>query len=166
MNKELRRRDVVTWLGVGVAVAPVLGASTAFAAPPDAVAARGPQLKPGQTPEVLPFRSLEPGMSLYGVWEVEDVHGPAMGAVAVHLRDLKEPAHRFRLNVLKRDDAGIAGVGQSRSLSVYVCNNGGPTQEREGQAARALAAWLEHYEKTGLPLPSLVTLRQHSTAQL
>ena len=96
------------------------------------------------------------------MWEVEQVHS-IEGAVAVHLRD---GAHQFRLNVLKRDDAGIPGIGQSRSLSVYVCNNGGQTQEREGQAARALAEWLEHYEATGLPVPKLVTLRQHARAQL
>ena len=60
----------------------------------------------------------------------------------------------------------IPGVGQSRSLSVYVCNNGGQTQEREGQAARALGEWLEHYEATGLPVPQLKTLRQHARAQL
>ncbi len=157
MRKQLRRREVVTWLGVGAVAVPVLGSSAVLAAPPDAVAAPGPQ-----GPE-LPFRSLEPGMSLYGVWQVEAVHGPMDGAVAVHLR---HGAHAFRLNVLKRDDAGIPGVGQSASLSVYVCNHGGPTAEIEGQGARALAAWLEHYERTGLPLPKLVTLRQHATAQL
>ena len=166
MRKTLRRRDVVTWLGVGALAVPVLGSSAVLAAPPDEVASPGPQPHAGASSEALPFRSLEPGMSLYGVWEVEAVHGPIAGAVAVHLRDKKELSHRFRLNVLKRDDSGLPGVGQSRSLSVYVCNNGGPTQEREGQAARALAAWLEHYERTGLPVPSLVTLRQHSIAQL
>lgn len=160
MGKQLRRRDVVTWLGVGVVVAPVFTSSTANAAAPDAVAAPGPQTKSTQS---LPFRSLEPGMSLYGEWQVEAVHGPIDGAVAVHLRD---GAHAFRLNVLKRDDSGVPGVGQSTSLSVYVCNNGGPTAEREGLAARALAAWLEHYERTGLKLPSLVTLQQHSRATL
>ncbi len=145
---RLHRRDVVTWLGVGAIAAPVL------AAPPAVV----PQA-PG---EPLPFRNLEPGFSLFGVWEVEAVHAIG-GAVAVHLRDGE---HHFRLNVLKRDDAGVAGVGQSRSLSIYVCNKGGPTLEREGQAARALGEWLEHYEATGLPVPRLVTLRQHATAQL
>lgn len=156
---NLRRRDVVTWLGVGA----VAAGSTALAAAPDAVAGAGQQpLKPGQQPEALPFRSLEPGMTLYGVWAVQEVHA-SHGGVAVHLRD---GAQLFRLNVLKRDPDGIPGVGESKSLSVYVCNNGGPTQEREGQAARALASWLEHYEATGLPLPKLVTLRQHASAQL
>lgn len=159
MDKTLRRRDVVTWLGVGVVVAPVLGSSLAIAAEPDLVAAPGPQ---GKSAEELPFRTLEPGMSLYGLWQVEAVH-PIDGVVAVHLRD---GAHAFRLNVLKRDDSGAPGVGQSTSLAVYVCNKGGPTAEREGQAAIALASWLEHYERTGLKLPSLVTLRQHSRASL
>ncbi len=148
---SLRRRDVVTWLGVGALAAPALAASPATVAP-----AR-------QVHGDLPFRSLEPGMSLAGVWTIDAIHGPIEGAIAVHL---SEGEQRFRLNVLKRDDAGIPGVGQSRSLSVYVCNSGGPTREGEGQAARALAAWLDHYEKTGLPVPTLVTLRQHSTAQL
>lgn len=151
-NELLRRRDVVTWLGLGAVIAPVV----AFAAPPDRVAGTQP------SSEALPFRSLEPGLSLYGVWTVSAVHA-INGAVAVHLRDAER---EFRLNVLKRDDTGAAGVGQSRSLAVYVCNNGGPTVEREGQAARALAAWLEHYEATGLPVPKLVTLREHATAQL
>lgn len=147
----LRRRDVVTWLGVGAIAAPAL------AAPP---ASSTPVAQPSG--EELPFRTLEPGLSLYGVWEVEAVH-LIEGAVAVHLRDGE---HHFRLNVLKRDDTGVAGVGQSRSTSIYVCNNGGQTQEREGQAARALGEWLEHYEATGLRMPKLVTLRQHATAQL
>ena len=147
----LRRRDVVTWLGVGAIAAPSLAAAAA----PASAATPAPG-------EPLPFRSLEPGLTLYGLWEVEAVHAIG-GAVAVHLRD---GAHHFRLNVLKRDDEGIPGVAQSRSLSIYVCNQGGPTQEREGQAAHALASWLEHYEATGLPVPKLVTLRQHATAQL
>ncbi|MDP1823181.1 MAG: hypothetical protein Q8L48_08070 [Archangium sp.] len=138
----------MTWLGVGAIAAPAL------AAPPPATTQA-----PG---EPLPFRSLEPGLTLFGVWEVEAVH-LIQGAVAVHLRD---GADHFRLNVLKRDDSGIPGVGQSRSLSIYVCNHGGPTEEREGQAARALGEWLEHYEATGLPVPKLVTLRQHAIAQL
>lgn len=149
----LSRRDVVTWLGVGAVVA-----GPALAASPDVGGS-----KPSAAPSDQPFRSLEPGMSLYGVWQVEAIHGPIKGAVAVHLRN---GTQQFRLNVLKRDDDGIAGVGQSRSMAVYVCNNGGPTQENEGKAARALAAWLDHYEQTGLPVPQLVTLRQHSTAQL
>ena len=149
---SLRRRDVVTWLGVGAIASPVLAAAPNAPTP----------TIPNAPAEPLPFRSLEPGLSLFGVWEVEAVHS-ILGAVAVHLRDGE---HHFRLNVLKRDDAGIPGVGQSRSLSVYVCNRGGPTEAREGQAARALGEWLEHYERTGLPVPSLVTLRQHATAQL
>lgn len=153
-KNSLRRRDVVTWLGVGAVVAPAL----AVAAEPSVQTVTA-----GMDPEEMPFKSLEPGMTLYGVWQVEAIHGPFQGGVAVHLRD---GAHHFRLNVLKRDDEGIPGVGQSRSLSVYVCNHGGPTAEREGQAARALASWLEHYEATGLRVPSLVTLRQHAAATL
>ena len=152
-KKSLRRRDVVTWLSVGAVASPLLHAPTAVAASP----------APASGGKSSPFRSLEPGLSLYGVWQVEAVDGPTQGAVAVHLRD---GARVFRLNVLKRDDDGIPGVGQSRSLSVYVCNNGGATQEREGLAARALAAWLDHYERTGLKVPELATLRQHAAAQL
>jgi hypothetical protein len=144
------RRDVVTWLGVG---AVVTGANAL---------ANAPEVPP-QTPAAppSPFRTLEPGLSLFGVWTVDAVHGPVDGAVAVHLRD---GDHLFRLNVLKRDVAGASGVGESRSLAVYVCNGGGPTMEREGQAARALAAWLDHYEQTGLPVPQLKTLAQHAPA--
>lgn len=144
----IRRRDVVTLIGAGavavsvpaLAEVPVSHAGTPAPAKSEA------------------FRGLEAGLR-WGPWEVEAVHGPTHGTVAVHLRDGE---NHFRLNVLKRDDTGVPGVGQSKSLAVYVCNDGGPTVEREGQAAFALAAWLEHYERTGLPLPKLITLREHA----
>jgi hypothetical protein len=144
---NVTRRDLLTWLGVGAAATPALAGK----GEPDPSA-----------PNVSPFRGLEAGLSLYQVWMVEAVYGPTHGAVAVNLRDGE---HLFRLNVLKRDPHGVPGVGNSRSLSVYVCNSGGPTAEREGQAARALAAWLEHYEQTGLPVPELQTLAQHAPPQ-
>lgn len=143
---NVTRRDLITWLGVGAAATPALAGK----GEPDPAA-----------PNVTPFRGLEAGMTLFQVWSVEAVYGPTHGAVAVHLRD---GAELFRLNVLKRDDAGPQGVGQSKSLAVYVCNHGGPTAEREGQAAKALASWLEHYEATGLPVPQLQTLREHAPA--
>ena len=51
----LRRRDVVTWLGVGAIAAPSLAA--AASAEPAAAATQAPG-------EPLPFRSLEPGFFL------------------------------------------------------------------------------------------------------
>lgn len=146
---SVSRREVVTWLGVGAVVA----GSEALAGTPKTRA-------PSATPEPTPFRSLEPGLTLFGVWTVEAVH-QVQGAVAVHLRNGE---HTFRLNVLKRDPSGAAGVGESRSLAVYVCNGGGQTMENEGQAARALASWLDHYEATGLPVPNLQTLAEHAAA--
>lgn len=146
---SVSRREVVTWLGVGAVVV----GSEAFARAPAATEA-------APSAPRSPFRHLEPGLSLYGVWTVEAVH-EVEGTVAVHLRDGE---HAFRVNVMKRDPLGAAGVGESRSLAVYVCNGGGPTMEREGQAARALAAWLDQYEATGLPVPALRTLTEHSAA--
>lgn len=144
---SVRRRDLVTWMGVGA-----LASKSAVASTP-----AHPSLYRGHVPG--PFPGLDAGMTLFDTWTVDAVHDPSHGAVAVHLR---EGDRTFRLNVLKRDDAGIPGVGQSRSLSVYVCNDGGPTAESEGQAALALAAWLEQYEANGGHVPSLVTLAEHS----
>ncbi|MFT3713021.1 MAG: hypothetical protein QM817_35660 [Archangium sp.] len=145
---NVTRRDLITWLGLGAAATP------AFA---------GKGEPDPSSPNVAPFRGLEAGMSLYGVWKVEAVYGPTHGAIEVQLRDGE---HLFRLNVMKRDPNGTPGVGNSQSLSVYVCNNGGLTAEREGQAAKALAAWLEHYVQTGLAVPELQTLQEHAPAQL
>ncbi|MFO0598951.1 MAG: hypothetical protein U0228_26825 [Myxococcaceae bacterium] len=145
---NVSRRDMITWLGLGAAATPALA---------------GKPVPADNAPTVAPFRGLEAGMTLFNVWSVDAVFGPTHGAVAVHLRDGE---HAFRLDVLKRDDTGPKGVGQSRTLAVYVCNQGGPTVEREGQAAMALAAWLQHYETTGLPVPSLQTLRERERAQL
>jgi hypothetical protein len=145
---NVSRREMMTWLGVGAVATPALAGK----GEPDPHA-----------PTVTPFRGLEAGMTLYQVWEVVAVYGPTHGGVAVHLRD---GVHDFRLNVLKRDDAGIPGVAQSKSLAVYVCNQGGPTNEREGQAAMAMASWLQHFEETGGRVPELQTLRQHQRAEL
>lgn len=141
---NVTRRDLIIGLGIGAAASPALAGK----GDPDPVA-----------PNVTPFRGLEAGMTLFQVWSVEAVYGPTQGAVAVHLRDGE---NLFRLNVLKRDDTGPRGVGQSKSLAVYVCNDGGPTVEREGQAAMALASWLQHFEETGGLVPQLQTLREHA----
>lgn len=147
----LRRRDIVTWMGVGAVVSERAIASTPA----------HPSLY--RRNDVGPFSGLHAGLTLLDRWTIDAVHDPSEGAVAVHLR---EGEHAFRLNVLKRDDTGTPGVGQSRSLSVYVCNDGGPTAESEAQAAQALAAWLDQYEANGGRLPSLVTLAEHAGASL
>jgi hypothetical protein len=134
-------------MGVGALVS-----ETAMASRP-----ADPSLYRGDVPG--PFPGLHAGLTLSDRWTVDAVHDPSHGAVAVHLH---EGDRTFRLNVLKRDDAGIPGVAQSRSVSVYVCNDGGPTAESEGQAAQALAAWLDQYEANGGHVPSLVTLAEHS----
>lgn len=111
-------------------------------------------------PEV--FAGLK-GATLDGRWKVSEVHhSNADRSVTVQVKDR---AREFRLEVLKRDKLGVAGVGESRSLSVYVVNHGNgsvQTDESEGLAARALATWLDDYEKSGKPVPELVTLAAHA----
>lgn len=154
---KLTRREVVAAIGVGA----VTVSTGALAAAPSTVSTPVETLV-DPSRHANPFPGLERGAKLVGVWTVDAVHVPHQGAVAVHLSD---GDHLFRLNVLKRDPAGVPGIGESKSLSVYVCNNGGgqrPTAEREGQAARALAAWLDSYEAHGGRLPELSTLRDHA----
>jgi len=143
-------------MGMGVG-AVVLGTTAlAGSAPENPGQAAPPQ------PENNPFPGLVPGAKLAGVWTVTAVHMAQERTVAVHLA---EHGHTFRLNVLKRDPLGVPGIGESRSLAVYVCNNGHgqrQTVEIEGQAARALAAWLDAFEAGGGRVPELATLREHA----
>lgn len=143
----ITRREVITWIGVGATALSVRAAAQTTA----------PEAAPEGSGTV--FEGLAAGASLAGRWTVTRVHPEIDGAVPVFLAG---QAGDFRLNVMRRDPAGVPGVGNSTSLSVYVCNSGGPTVEDHGLAAMALGAWLETQERAGRRVPKLATMRERS----
>jgi len=150
---NITRREVITWIGFGASALSLRAAAAAPSSPTEA-----PQWSAAGTV----FQGLAVGNSLAGRWTVTEVHPEIAGAVPVFFSG---EGGSFRLNVMRRDVGGVPGVGNSSSLSVYVCNSGGgqtQTVEDHGQAAMALAAWLEAQEQAGLRVPKLATMRERS----
>ena len=99
-------------------------------------------------------------------WTVARVAGLHLGAVAVVLE--AADGDRYQVDVLARDASGPAGVGNTRSLSVFVANRGDgsvATAEEHGLGAMALASVLAAREARGAKPPTLLTfaarLSQH-----
>lgn len=154
---NLTRREIINWIGFGASAVSLRAAAAARVASP-VVSTEVPDWSPAGTV----FEGLAVGASLGGRWTVTELHPEIAGAVPVFLAG---EGGSFRLNVMRRDAAGVPGVSNSRSLSVYVCNSGGgqtQTVEDHGQAAMALAAWLEAQEQAGLRVPTLATMRERA----
>ncbi len=124
---------------------------------------RGPVMRPLEVPPASEavaelFGDVGAGTRL-GSCRVVRVHDIYMGAVPVLLETAD--GGRFQLDVLKRGP-GVHGVAHAGQLSIYVSNHGhgwSPTNERQGQAALALARALRG-SATALVPRGLLTLRQ------
>lgn len=98
-------------------------------------------------------------------WTIVRLHGVHFGAIPVIMRDAD--GSQFQVDVLRRDPAGPAGVGNTPSLSLYVSNagdGGTGTEESQGLGAIALADALAERERAGAPVPRLMTLRERLEA--
>lgn len=182
-DKKLGRREVVvgtvTTAGVVAATATIVG-STANATEPvelegqaalaaeDAESSAAPALTneeglaAGQDPEAALAQAkvhtlVAEGTEL-GIWRVEKVHPVNMGTMSVMLSVEEGLGRReFQLDVLKRDDKGVA---HSNMCSVYLSNTGdggSSTDELEGRGAFVLAHHLAAREQAGAEIPELLT---------
>lgn len=184
-DKKLGRREVVvgtvTTAGVVAAASAFVG-STANAENPEGLAgheatAEGVEPTPapatedglaaGQDGEAALAQAkvhalIAEGTEL-GIWRVEKVHPVSMGTMPVLLSVTDGGTRReFQLDVLKRDQQGVA---HSRMLSVYVSNTGdggSDTDELEGRGAHVLAHHLSLREQAGAEIPELLTHAERS----
>ncbi len=95
-------------------------------------------------------------------WTIVAILDPSHGGIPVVMATAT--GERFRVDVLRRDDAAL-GVANTSQLSLYLCNQGRgtlATEEEHGLGAMALARALEKTEKTAAQLPRLLTLRERN----
>jgi hypothetical protein len=168
-----RRQALCTFAGIATAVAGVglLGVGTAHA---ESRAAEGePHVGETVTAEEAVSRAeTEREMALVdaliprdlnlGQWSIEKVHPVRFGAIAVVMRTpTGEP---FQVDVLRRDRA-VAGVAETEHLSVFVANRGDgskATEEWQARGAHVLAYQLRRTERSGSPLPQLMSFSQRA----
>lgn len=98
-----------------------------------------------------------------GSWSIQKVQAPMFGAIPVVMRS---PAgESFQVDVLARD-SGLNGIADTKHFSLFVANNGNgskSTDELQARGAKILAHHLSRTERSGTPLPSLLTLAQRSS---
>jgi hypothetical protein len=108
-----------------------------------------------------PELGIEPG-ALFAGSVVTSVEQVSPGTLAVHLRD---PAgQRFTVDLLGHDPTS-PGVARAGSVEAYLSNDGDgvlATVEEQGLAAMAIADSLADKERSGVRLPSLLTLRERA----
>lgn len=167
-NKGMSRRSFFAAVAGSAAVAVPFGSllvhrsvGATQASDPSARSAGGLKLgSKGTAKQAAPagLPGLVPGTQI-GRWTVEEVHPLTFGGVPVILSSAR--TGRFQVDVLKRDPE-IAGVGDTRELSVFVSNLGNgskSTQEEQGLGAMALARELLKLDSSP-SRPELLTLRE------
>lgn len=97
-----------------------------------------------------------------GVWSIEKVHAPRLGAIAVVMRTPTGQA--FQVDVLRRDP-GVAGVAETAHFAMFVANSGNgskATEEWQARGAKVLAHHIRRTERSGSPLPQLMTFSERA----
>jgi hypothetical protein len=98
-----------------------------------------------------------------GGWSIQKVQAPMLGAIPVVMRT---PAgESFQIDVLARDSR-VAGVADTKHFSLFVANSGNgskSTDEWQARGAKVLAHHLSRTERSGAPLPALLTLSERSS---
>ena len=168
-----RRQALCTFAGIATAVAGVglLGVGTAHAES----TATGAEPQQGETVtaeqavrdaeaerELALVEALVPRDLDVGKWSIEKVHPVRFGAIAVVMRTPEGDA--FQVDVLRRDRS-VAGVAETEQLSVFVANRGDGskvTEEWQARGAKVLAHHLRRTERSGSPLPQLMTFSQRA----
>jgi hypothetical protein len=178
-----RRQALCTFAGISAAVAGItlLGVGTARAAesPIDTDGALGtaPTSQTVTAHEVTQqvefdaeaarqlamVEALIPKSLELGNWSIQKVQAPVFGAIPVVMRT---PAgESFQVDVLARDSSQ-PGIADTRHFSLFVANNGNgskSTDELQARGAKMLAHHLSRTERSGTPLPSLLTLVERSS---
>lgn len=176
-----RRQALCNLAGIATAVTGValVGLGTAQAGTAEAAAAAGAdsvtadtvtafeverlaQADAASEHELAIVRALIPEDLDMGAWSLEHVYPPRFGAIAVVLRT---PAGKaFQVDVLRRDPA-IAGVAETKHFSLFVANHGDGsmgTDEYQARGTKVLAHHLRRTERSGSPLPELLSFRQRN----
>jgi hypothetical protein len=98
-----------------------------------------------------------------GSWSIQKVQAPMFGAIPVVMRT---PAgESFQVDVLARD-SNRPGIADTKHFSLFVANSGNgskSTDEWQARGVKVLAHHLSRTERSGTPLPSLLTLAERSS---
>jgi hypothetical protein len=98
-----------------------------------------------------------------GGWSIQKVQAPMFGAIPVVMRT--PTGESFQVDVLARD-ASRPGIADTKHFSLFVANSGNgskSTDEWQARGAKVLAHHLSRTERSGTPLPSLLTLAERSS---
>jgi hypothetical protein len=155
-----------TLLGVGTARAAESTLDTGASAPAQTVTAQEVaqqvEFDAEAARQLAMVEALIPKDLELGSWSIQKVQAPMLGAIPVVMRT---PAgESFQVDVLARD-SGCPGIADTRHFSLFVANNGNgskSTDELQARGAKILAHHLSRTERSGTPLPSLLTLAQRS----
>ncbi|EDM81030.1 hypothetical protein PPSIR1_25661 [Plesiocystis pacifica SIR-1] len=170
-----RRQALCTFAGIATAVAGVglFGIGTAHAAETttelpssDTVTAQAAneqaEALAAEQRDLAVAQALVPAGLNVGKWSVESVHAPRYGSMAVVMRTPSGEA--FQVDVLRRDPA-MAGIAETEHFSLFVANSGDgskATDEMQARGAMVLAHQLRFTERSGTPIPELLTFRQRA----
>jgi hypothetical protein len=177
-----RRQALCTFAGISAAVAgfALLGVGTARAAESTIDTDNAYGTAPAQTVtahevaqqveidteaarQLAMVEALIPKNLELGSWSIQKVQAPMFGAIPVVMRS---PAgESFQVDVLARD-SDLPGIADTKHFSLFVANNGNgskSTDELQARGAKILAHHLSRTERSGTPLPSLLTLVERSS---
>ena len=168
-----RRQALCTLAGISTAVAgfALIGVGSARAAETNFDAAPANTVTAQEVTDQVEFdaegarqlavvEALIPNNLELGGWTIQKVQAPMLGAIPVVMRT---PAgESFQIDVLARDPS-IAGIAESKYFSLFVANSGNgskSTDEMQARGAKVLAHHLSRTERSGAPLPALLTLNE------
>ncbi len=174
-----RRSALCTLAGISTAVAgfALLGVGTARAAEPNFDTAGGEPVADTVTAQEVAqqvefdaegarqlamVEALIPTNLELGGWSIQKVQAPMLGAIPVVMRT--PTGESFQIDVLARDSF-VAGIADTKHFSLFVANSGNgskSTDEWQARGAKVLAHHLSRTERSGTPLPSLLTLAERS----
>jgi hypothetical protein len=110
--------------------------------------------------ELAMVEALIPADLDVGNWTIEKVQAPRLGAIAVVMRTPNGDA--FQVDMLRRD-ASAPGLADTKHFSLFIANSGDgskSTDEWQARGVMVLAHHLSRTERSGTPLPELMTFSQ------
>lgn len=163
-SRHVSRRFVVTALGSGVALAPVLARSAVSKLGSQGTDAEAPPPAPPEADDTPSFgaRLIAPltvGMKLGGC-TLNKIADVTHGALGILLSDSQ--GHAFSVEVCARDEASPPSPAETEKFQLYLVNEGDgsiPTVEEHGIAAMAIASAIRRNERE-VDASAFLTLRQ------
>jgi hypothetical protein len=145
----MQRRDFLVSAAIAPGLALVPGGADA-----QGMTVVGPQSRPA--PAVATAGSFGTQLELLGDFRVVERYEVFHGAIPFVLEGEGE---RFQLDVMRRADAGAAGVHASEHFTFFVHGAGSPAQER---GARALGLALDRAVRSGATMPTLASFEERA----